>query len=144
MLPSPLLTVWCSRLLLKEQHFCTFPAGWFIRCAPSTNSKKKKKGFRGASDQSWRMFRHARHAVIILPEFPLWNYMSMVAQTFKNIYTGCPRLEIVSFWLFVLDLGDGSGLLVIPLLESNVYQNIVSPMLVDVVGDFVTLEKWMW
>ena len=70
--------------------------------------------------------------------------MSMVAQTFKNIDTGCPRLEIVSFGLFVLELGDGSGLLVIPLLESNVYQNIVSPMLVDVVGDFVTLEKWMW
>ena len=70
--------------------------------------------------------------------------MSMVVQTFKNIDTGCPWLEIVSFGLFVPELGDGSGLLVIPLLESNVYQNIVSPMLVDVVGDFVTLEKWMW
>ena len=69
--------------------------------------------------------------------------MSMVVQTFKNIDTGCPWLEIVSFGLFVPELGDGSGLLVIPLLESNVYHNIVSPMLVDGVGDFVTLEKWM-
>ena len=70
--------------------------------------------------------------------------MSMVAHTFKSIDTGCPRLELVSFRSFVPALGDGSGLLVIPMWESNVYQNIVSPMLVDGEGDFVTLEKWIW